>query len=133
MTNGYSPQGWYVDPTYPGGSRYWNGASWTAIVARGGITFNAPIDPSRATLPPVAGTQVGAPPSTAASRPVAEYTLPDDGSDSGTILGVLLGVLVAFFVVLMIFAIISNESSTEQSPSTPEAPPATEAPPADGG
>jgi len=35
MTNGYPPQGWYADPTYRGGARYWNGVSRTEVVSRG--------------------------------------------------------------------------------------------------
>jgi hypothetical protein len=35
---------------------------------------------------------------------------------------------VAFFVVLMIFAIISNDDSSDQSRPSTDAPPATEAP-----
>ena len=132
MNNGYSPQGWYADPTYSGGARYWNGASWTEAVSRGGITLNAPIDPSRATLQPVPGTQVNAPPPTYTSRPTAEYTLPSHESSSGSILGVVFGVLVAFFVVLMIFAIVSNNGSSDQSPPSTDAVVTTEAP-AEGG
>lgn len=126
MTNGYSPQGWYADPTYPGGARYWNGVSWTQAVSRGGVTFNAPIDPTAATQAPVPGTQVAAPPQT------VDYTLPSDQSNSNSSLGVILGVLVAFFVVLMIFAIVSNDDSSDQSPPSTDAPAATEAP-AEGG
>jgi len=126
MTNGYSPQGWYADPSYPGGARYWNGVSWTEAVSRGGVSFSAPIDPSRATLPPVPGTQVGAP------RPTVEYTLPSDDSSSGSTLGVVFGVLVAFFVVLMIFAIAGNDDSSDQSPPATDAQVTTEAP-AEGG
>ena len=131
MTNGYSPQGWYADPMYAGGARYWNGVSWTETVSRGGITLNAPVDPSQATLPPVPGTQISAPPTTVA------YTLPSDDSNDGSTLGVVLGVLIAFFLVLMFFAIISNDDSSDQSPPSTDAPASTEAPtteaPAEGG
>ena len=132
MNNGYSPQGWYADPTSPGGARYWNGVSWTQAVSRGGVTFNAPIDPAQATLAPVPGTQVAAPPPIAGRPTSVEYALPSDQSSSNSTLGVVLGVLVAFFVVLMIFAIVSNDDSSDQSPPSTDAPPATEAP-AEGG
>ena len=58
MTNGVAPAGWYQDPTGQGDGRYWNGASWTESVDRGGVTVNVAIDPSQAQVPPVAGTEV---------------------------------------------------------------------------
>jgi len=94
-------------------------------------TLDAPIDPAQATLPPAPGTQVGAPP------PTIEYRLPNDDSNDRATLVVVAGVFVACFVVLMIFAIVSNDGSSDQSPSSTDAPPATEAPttvaPAEGG
>ena len=48
MANGYPPQGWYADLTYPGGARYWNGVGRTEVVSRGGVTIDAPIDPASA-------------------------------------------------------------------------------------
>ena len=51
MTNGYRPQGWYADPTYPGGAPYWNGVSWTEVVTRGGATLDVPIAPAATEAP----------------------------------------------------------------------------------
>jgi hypothetical protein len=48
MANGYPPQGWYADLTYPGGARYWNGVGWTEVVSRSGVTIDAPTDPASA-------------------------------------------------------------------------------------
>ena len=131
MTNGYRPQGWYVDRTYPGGTRYWNGVSWTEVVTRGGATLDAPMDPAQATLLPARGTQVSAPPD------AVEYSPPNDDSKNRSLLGVVVGVLLAFFVVLIIVAVPSNDDSSDESPPSTDAPAATEAPtietPAEGG
>lgn len=125
MTNGYPPQGWYADPTYPGGARYWNGVSWAEAVSRGGVILDATIDPAQAALPPAPGTQVGAPP------PTVEYTLPSDDSKNRSLLGVVVGVLVALFAVPPVVALISNDGSSDESPPGTDGPPATEAPATD--
>jgi hypothetical protein len=132
MTNGSFPAGWYQDPSGQGDARYWNGVSWTESVDRGGVTVNVPIDPSQAQVPPVPGTQVSVP------RPVAGTQTVNVSSPSRSPMGAILGVLFVGFAIVLIFAIVSNNDSSDDSPtpgSTPAAP-ATEAPAApstDGG
>lgn len=123
MTDSYTPQGWYVDPTGQGNARYWNGASWTQTVNRAGVVLNVYIDPNQAQIPPTPGTQV-APPAAPPPRPPASPVSSPDNSA----LGVVLGVVAVLFFVLMMFAIISNNSSTDQGPDVTIVPPATDAP-----
>jgi hypothetical protein len=119
MTDSYTPQGWYVDPTGQGNARYWNGTSWTQTVNRAGVVLNVYIDPNQAQVPPTPGTQVAPP---AAPRPPAQPTPTPDHTSMGAILGVL---AIVFFVVMM-FVIIANDSSED----TPDVtvPPAPEEP-----
>ena len=131
MSAAFAP-GWYRDPTGQGDARYWNGASWTESVNRGGVTLNAGIDPSYALVPPVAGTQVSIPP-----PPSTVRTQSDTSSNSW--LGVILGVGVVFLIGILMYAIISNDSDGDDTPSpgsTPTEPapeePAPEAPAEDG-
>ena len=123
-----SSPGWYRDPTGQGDARYWNGASWTESVNRGGIVLNAGIDPSQALVPPVPGTQVSVPPppSTVQSR---------DSGSSRSLLSVIFGVGAVFLIVIVMYAIISNNSDGDDTPSpdsTPTEEPAPEAPAEDG-
>ena len=127
-----SPPGWYRDPTGQGDARYWNGASWTESVDRGGVIVNAGIDPSHAVTPPVPGTQVSIPP------PPSPVQRQSDNS-SPSLLAVMLGVGVVFLIGILMYAIISNDSDGDDTPPpgpTPEEPapeePATDDP-ADGG
>lgn len=129
MTARPSPQGWYVDPSFPGAARYWDGTRWTDSVLQGGITFDAPLEPSQATLPPVPGTQVRSPMPASSRRAPVDYALPDTGSNSRSTIGVLFGAAVVFFFVLLTFAIISDNTSSDQAPSSTDVPPATDAPP----
>ena len=133
MTTKPSPEGWYADPTFPDAARYWNGVRWTDSVAQGGITFNAPIEPSLATLPPVLGTQVRAPLTAPRRRSAVENALPDTGSHSTSTVGAVIAVLVAFFLVILTFAIISNNISSDQSPPSTHASTAAGAQPSTGG
>ena len=133
MTDSYTPQGWYVDPTGQGNARYWNGASWTQTVNRAGVVLNVYIDPNQAQIPPTPGTQV-APPVAPPPRPPAQPVSSPDNSA----IGVVLGVVAVLFFVLMMFAIISNDTSDDTPdvtvPPAPEEPapeattPAVEAP-----
>ena len=122
------PPGWYQDPTGQGDARYWNGASWTQSVNRGGVTLNAGIDPSQALVAPVPGTQVSIPPP---PPPVQKQS----DSSSRSLLSVIFGVGVVFLIVIVVYAIISNNSDGDDTPSpgsTPTEEPAPEAP-AEGG
>jgi len=126
------PSGWYRDPTGQGDARYWNGSSWTQSVNRGGVTLNVGIDPSQAMIPPVPGTQVSIPP-----PPTTVQNESDSASRSW--LGVIFGVGVVFLIGILMYAIISNDSDGDDTPSpgsTPTEPapeePAPEAP-AEGG
>ncbi len=125
MTNNISPPGWYQDPTGQGDGRYWNGATWTEAVDRGGVTVNVPIDPNQASIPPLPGTQVSIPTPPAASPTGAARTT--SRSRTGAIVGLLVVVIVAVVAVVL----VSNDSADAPSPGT-DAPPATDAP-ADGG
>jgi len=123
-----SPPGWYRDPTGQGDARYWNGASWTESVNRGGVILNAAIDPSYALIPPMPGTQVSIPP------PPSTVQKKSDSS-SNSWLGVMVGVGVVFLIGILMYAIISNDSDGDDTPPpgpTPEEPapeePAPEAP-----
>jgi hypothetical protein len=112
MTDSYTtPPGWYVDPTGQGNARYWNGSSWTQTVNRGGVVLNVYIDPNQAQVPPTPGTQV-APPVAPPPRPTASPV----SSSHNSVVGVVLGVVAVLFFVLMMFAIISNDGSNEDTP-----------------
>jgi len=126
------PPGWYRDPTGQGDARYWNGASWTESVNRGGVTLNAGIDPSQALVPPVPGTQVSIPP-----PPPTVQNKSD--SSSRSVMGVIFGVGVVFLIGILMYAVISNNSDGDDTPSPDSTPtePAPEEPapeaPAEGG
>ena len=126
------PSGWYQDPTGQGEARYWNGASWTESVNRGGVIGNAAIDPSQAVIPPVPGTQVSIPPPPSTVQK-------DSDSSSPSFLGVIFGVGVVFLIGILMYAIISDESDGDDTPSPGSTPtePAPEEPasddPAEGG
>jgi hypothetical protein len=128
MTDNTPPEGWYLDPTGYGISRYWNGVSWTQVVDRGGSVANAPIDPVQAQTPPGPGTQVTAP----VPRQPPLPTTPSRSDHS--VLGVILGVMTVFFLFLMVFAIVSDESNDDPptinvvTPGTTVAPPEEPAP-----
>ncbi len=110
MTDSYTPQGWYVDPTGQGNARYWNGASWTQTVNRAGVVLNVYIDPNQAKIPPTPGTQV-APPVAPPPRPAPPVASPDNSA-----VGVVIGVVAVLFFALMMFVIISNNSSSNDTP-----------------
>ena len=134
MNNSTFPAGWYQDPTGQGDGRYWNGASWTESVNRGGATVNVPIDPSQAQVPPVVGTQVSIP-SPASGNQNVNVT-----SHRRSPLGAIIGVIFVVLAIVVILAIVSNNDSSDDTP-TPDSTsvPATDAPadgvdaPADGG
>ena len=118
MTDSSFPPGWYQDPTGQGNARYWNGASWTQSVNRDGATVNVAIDPSQAQMPPVPGTQVSVPP------PPARHA----SGSSHSLLGIIFGVIFVLFLVLLTYAIVSNNDSSDDVPPATDGPPATEAP-----
>ncbi len=126
-----NPVGWYQDPTGQGDARYWNGASWTESVNRGGVTTNVAIDPSQAQLAPAPGTQVSIPPPPTQSA--------SGGSSSSSSMGLVVGIIVVILIGALIYAFVNNDSSdsptpgtdtpaTSEAPATTEAPAATEAP-----
>ncbi len=133
MSNSTSPAGWYQDPTGQGDARYWNGASWTESVDRGGATVNVPIDPSQALVPPLAGTQVSIP-SPASGNQSVNVT-----SNRRSPVGAIIGGVFVVLAIVAILVIVSNNDSSDDTPTTSE--PATDAPadgdstdaPADGG
>ena len=116
--------GRYLDPTGLSDGRYWDGAVWTAVVTRAGVTVTVPIDPTHAAVPPLPGTAI-LPPVTRSST----------ATEDRSAVGVGIGVMVAALVVLLLIAIISNDGADETPPPNTEAPatapPATE--PVDGG
>jgi hypothetical protein len=127
MSTGF-PSGWYRDPTGQGDARYWNGVSWTESVNRGGVVLNVGIDPSQAQVPPAPGTQVSIPPPPSTVQQ-------ESNSSSRSLLGVMIGVGVVFLIGILMYAIISNNSDGDDTPSpgsTPTEPapeePAPEAP-----
>ena len=119
MSAGF-PSGWYRDPTGQGEARYWNGTSWTESVNRGGVVLNVGIDPSQAEVPPAPGTQVSVPPPPSTVQQ-------EGGGSSRSLLGVLFGVGVVFLIVILAYAILSDDSDGDDTP-TPDAPPAEPAP-----
>jgi hypothetical protein len=122
MMNGVAPAGWYQDPTGQGDGRYWNGASWTESVDRGGVTVNVAIDPSQAQVPPVAGTEVMIP---AAAAPTTQTVAPRR-SPVGAILGGVL--LIIAIVVIVVLVNNNNNDSSDDSPPATGVPAVTEAP-----
>ena len=118
MTNGSAPAGWYQDPTGQGNARYWNGTSWTQSVNRNGSTVNVAIDPSQAQVAPVPGTQdsIPPPPTNRSSGP------------SHSLLGIIFGVILVLFLVLLTYAIVSNNDSSDDGPPATGVPSVTEAP-----
>ena len=123
MANDTSPQGWYLDPTGQGVSRYWNGVSWTQAVNRGDMILNIAIDPVLAQTPPGPGTQVTAP-IMQAPAPQPAAASPSDNS----VMGVIFGVLAVFFLILMVVAIVNSDSADEPPTIDVSVPAATVAP-----
>lgn len=114
--------GWYHDPTGAGEGRYWDGTIWTNAVTRANETFEVPIEPERASLPPVPGSELHPPTPVAAPAPVTV------NAPSRSPLGAIIAVILAIAVVVVIIVLVNdNDSSNNESPPATNAP-ATEAP-----
>jgi len=121
--------GWYRDPTGQGDGRYWDGQKWGDQIDRGGVTLAAPMDPARATTPPVPGTEYVVPAPVAAQQPSQSVAVQQTRS---SIMGPLLAALaVLVAVVALVIALSNNGDSDTDTPTTDptEAPAPTEAPP----
>ena len=122
------PPGWYRDPTGFGEGRFWDGTAWTNSISRANETISAPIEPERAALPPVPGSELRPP----AATPAVMVNAPNR-SPIGAILG---GIVAILLVVVIIVLVTGNDDSTDnETPPATNAPataPATEAP-AEGG
>ncbi len=119
MADTNPPPGWYRDPTAIADSRYWDGNSWTDTVTRTGETATVPIDPERASIPPLPGTE---------ARPAATttpYVTVNERRTSPALIVLLLFVAVLTIVVVVIVA--DGGDGSDDSP-TPTQAPATEAP-----
>ena len=106
MVSGPPPTGWYLDPTGLSDGRYWDGAVWTAVVTRAGVTDTDPMDPTRAAVPPLPGTSIRA--------PITGSSTATQGDRSAVTIGI--GVMVAALVVFLLIAIISRSGSEETPP-----------------
>ena len=128
MSYDTAPSGWYQDPTAQADGRYWDGAQWTDTVTRAGVTIQSPMDPLLQQVPPVPGTEMGAPAATTAPAP-APSPQPAQSSSTGTVITIVIALAIG--AGLLVF-FLGNDSSDDPSPDTPvtEAPPATTSPPA---
>jgi hypothetical protein len=126
MTNGNTPPatpaGWYQDPTGQGDARYWNGASWTQAIDRGGQQSNVPIDPSIAQQPPVPGTQVQLPP------PPTNYEVEDSSGGSSGGGGFIIALIIGLILLVVVIVVVNNNDSSDESPPGTGDVPATDAP-----
>ena len=123
MTQTMPPAGWYQDPAGQAEARYWNGTVWTDSVLRGGAPAEIPLDPERATLPPLAGTEISA--STAPMpmpMPAAQRTGP-----GGMLVGAI-GFAIALIVVILVVVAVTGGDSSDDPPPGTDAPPADDAP-----
>jgi hypothetical protein len=118
--------GWYRDPSGLGEGRYWDGVVWTNSVSRSGATIEVPIEPERAALPPIPGSELRTPAPVVAS-PTA--TVPQTRRSP---LGAIIGVIGAILIIVLIVVLINNgsESPNDETPpaTNPTEAPATEAP-----
>lgn len=123
-----TPAGWYHDPTGQGDGRYWNGVSWTEAVDRAGTTYNVPIDPSLAQVPPTPGTQIAQP------MPQAVPQTVNVSSSKSSPWGAIIGGLVAVIAIIALIVALTN-SSSDDTPTPGTDAPAEPAPeePAEGG
>lgn len=115
--------GWYQDPSGFGEGRYWDGGVWTNSVSRSGTTIEVPIEPERAALPPIPGSELRTPAPVVASP---SATVP---ATKRSPLGAVVGVIGAFLIVVLIVVLINggSDSSNDETPPATN-PPATEAP-----
>jgi hypothetical protein len=111
--------GWYQDPSGFGEGRYWDGAFWSNSVSRSGVTIDVPIEPERAALPPVPGSEMTTPDPVAAGSSVTKRSP----------LGAIVGVIGAVLIVVLVVVLINNGSDSSDDETPPGTnPPATEAP-----
>lgn len=109
--------GWYLDPTGLSDGRFWDGDGWTEVVTRTGVTATAPIDPTRAAVPPLPGTAI--------VPPVTRSSIATENDRAAVALG--LGVIVAALVVVLLIFAVGNQASDQTPPSVTD-PPATASP-----
>lgn len=116
--------GWYDDPTNRYMYRYWNGAQWVDQVSSGtaNSTDPTPMDPTAATTPPAPNTEAPTP-SQPATAPTVQVT-----QKSGSSFGVIIGVILAGVAVIVLIAVLMNNSGGDSSTPTTGAPATTEAP-----
>ena len=120
MPQNTPPPGWYRDPTAVGEARYWDGTMWTNSVSRASETIDVPIEPERASLPPLPGSELRPP---ASAPPSVTVNAPNRSP-----IGAIVGGIVAIAVVIVVIVLVSNnDSSDDESPPATNAP-ATEAP-----
>lgn len=123
MTNAPSA-GWYGDPTGRFASRYWDGQQWTNHVSSGGA--NAVDEPpsDMRFVAPAPGTE-----STSPAPPAAvQITQQPRRSPVGTVIAVVLGAI----AILIVVAVLANQSSDGGSTDAPAEPPATTQAPSEG-
>lgn len=119
--NHHSP-GWYRDPTGAGEGRYWDGTTWTSAVSLADQTFDVPIEPERASLPPIPGSELR-PPAPAAAPPSVTVNAP-----SRSPIGAIIGGILAIVVVVVVIVFLTNDDSSNDESPPPTNAPATEAP-----
>jgi hypothetical protein len=123
MPENYSLPGWYQDPSGLGEGRYWDGVAWTNSVSRAGATIEVPIEPERAALPPIPGSELRRP------TPYVNNPSATSPATKRSPLGAIFGVIGAILIVVLIVVLLNSgdDSSNDESPPVTN-PPATEAP-----
>jgi hypothetical protein len=121
--NSLPAPGWYQDPSGLGDGRYWDGVAWTNSVSRSGATIKVPIEPERAALPPIPGSELRRPTPYVTS---ASATVP---ANHRSPLAAIMGVLGVILIVVLIVVLLNNgsDSPNDETPPPTNAP-ATEAP-----
>ncbi len=120
--------GWYSDPTGRYSNRYWDGATWTNAVSRGGANEVDPGALPASLAPPAPGTAARA---SAAPQPSPIQVTTQGGRSGGsTFLGFVGGIVALIFGLIIVIYAINANSDDDSTPS--EDPPTTEAPAEDG-
>lgn len=108
--------GWYRDPSGQNEGRYWDGQSWTTMTSRAGQTFDTPVDPARATVPPVPGSEL-APAAPAPRTPPPSINV--STSQTRSPVGAIVAGIVAIVVVILLFVLVrGDDSDDEETPET---------------
>lgn len=130
------PAGWYQDPTGVGDARYWDGSNWTESISTRGITMTGPIEPDRASVPPVPGTEFTAAAPTPAPAPAyvppPAAPAPAPQRSSAGLIGIIVVIGIALIAIIVVIASSGDDDGEDEPPATTEAPPPETEPPAEG-